>query len=186
MSKEQDYYHSLYQVAKVINSSLEPAQVLETIAAQVVQSMDLKACSLRLLDSTGQRLLIGASHGLSKGYLRKGTVEVEKSRLDQEALSGKTVLVQDARSDSRFQYPEQAKEEGLVSLLVLPLMVEDRAIGVLRAYSGENREFTAEEIELLHIIANLSAIALENAKLHQRLKLDCQLQEEYDYRLFED
>ncbi|MFW6388868.1 MAG: GAF domain-containing protein [Desulfohalobiaceae bacterium] len=187
MSKEQDYYHSLYQVAKVINSSLEPAQVLETIAGQVVQSMDLQACSLRLLDSGGQRLLMGASQGLSQGYLRKGAVEVAKSRLDQEALEGKKpVQVQDARTDSRFQYPEKAREEGLISLIVLPLMVEDRAIGVIRAYSGQEREFTAGEIEFLSIIANLSAIALENARLHQRLKLDCQLQADYDYRLFED
>lgn len=187
MNKEQDYYHSLYQVAKVINSSLEPTQVLETIAGQVIQSMDIKACSLRLLDSQAQHLIMGASQGLSQGYLRKGTVQVSKSGLDQEALQGKkAVQVQDARTDPRFQYPEQARDEGLVSLLVLPLMVEDRPIGVIRAYSVEYREFTEEEIEFLHIIANLSAIALENAMLHQRLKLNCQLQEDYDYRLFED
>lgn len=184
--KEQDYYHSLYEVAKVINSSLEPSKVLETIAQQVIQSLDLKACSLRLLDTQGQNLLMGASLGLSKGYLRKGAVEVAKSKLDQEALSGKVVTVQDARHDPRFQYPEQAQEEGLVSLAVLPLLIENKAIGVLRGYAGQPREFTADEIEFLTIIANLSAIALENASLHQRLKLDCQLQEDYEYRLFED
>lgn len=186
MSKERDYYHSLYEVAKVINSSLDPTLVLDTIAQQVTKALNLKACSIRLLDSQGEKLLMSASHGLSKGYVRKGAVEVDKSRLDQEALAGNPVTIRDASSDPRFQYPEKAKEEGICSLAVVPLMVEDKALGVLRVYSGAVRDFPAEEIEFLTIIANLSAIAIENARLHHRLKLDSELQADYDYRLFED
>jgi len=186
MSKEKDYYHSLYNVAKVINSSLDPALVLDTIAQQVTQALNVKACSIRLLDGQGRKLLMSASHGLSKGYVRKGAVEVDKSRLDQEALTGNPVTIQDASSDSRFQYPEKAKEEGICSLAVVPLMVEDKAIGVLRVYSEACRMFPEEEIEFLTIIANLSAIAIENARLHHRMKMDSELQEAFDYRLFED
>jgi len=186
MSREKDYYHSLYEVAKVINSSLDPALVLETIAQQVTQALNMKACSIRLLDSQGEKLLMSASHGLSKGYVRKGAVEVAKSRLDQEALTGNPVTIRDASSDSRFQYPEKAKDEGICSLAVVPLTVDDKAIGVLRVYSGACRDFSVEEIEFLTIIASLSAIAIENARLHHRLKLDRELQTAYDYRLFED
>jgi signal transduction protein with GAF and PtsI domain len=186
MSKEKNYYHSLYEVAKVINSSLDPTLVLNTIAQQVTKALNMKACSIRLLDSQGEKLLMGASHGLSKGYIRKGDVEVGKSGLDREALAGNPTTIRDASNDPRFQYPEKAKEEGICSLAVVPLMIEDKAIGVLRAYSGTYRDFPAEEIEFLTIIANLSAIALENARLHHRLKLDKDLQTAYDYRLFED
>lgn len=186
MSKEKDYYHSLYEVAKVINSSLDPAMVLDTIAQQVTKALDLKACSIRLLDSQGEKLVMSASHGLSKGYVRKGVVEVAKSGLDQEALAGIPATIRDASSDPRFQYPEKAKEEGICSLAVVPLMVEDKAIGVLRVYSGVCQDFDPEVIEFLTIIANLSAIAIENARLHHRLKLDKELQTAYDYRLFED
>lgn len=186
MSREKDYYHSLYEVAKVINSSLDPALVLDTIARQVTDALNLKACSIRLLDSKGEKLLMSASYGLSKGYVRKGAVEVGKSGLDQEALAGNSVTIKDASSDPRFQYPQKAKEEGICSLAVVPLMVEDKAIGVLRVYAGVCRDFPAEEIEFLTIIANLSAIAIENARLHHRLKLDKELQAAYDYRLFED
>jgi len=186
MSKERDYYHSLYEVAKVINSSLDPTLVLDTIAQQVTKALNMKACSIRLLDSQGEKLLMSASHGLSKGYIRKGAVEVGKSGLDREVLAGNPATIRDASSDPRFQYPEKAKEEGICSLAVIPLMVEDRAVGVLRVYSGTCRDFPAEEIEFLTIIANLSAIAIENARLHHRLKLDKELQTAYDYRLFED
>ncbi|WP_045212528.1 GAF domain-containing protein [Desulfonatronovibrio magnus] len=183
---EKDYYHSLYEVAKVINSSLDPSKVLHKISRQVTEAMKLKAASIRLLDKEGKRLMLGSSYGLSKGYIRKGAVRVEKSGLDQEALSGRNVTIHNACSDPRFQYPEKAKEEGIASVVVIPLKIEDQYIGVLRGYSETCREFTDEEIEFLTIVANLSAIAIENARLHQKLKLDCELQEAFEYRLFED
>ncbi len=184
--RETDYYHSLYEVAKVINSSLDPSRVLEVIARQVTRAMDLKAASIRLLDKDGKRLLLGSSYGLSKGYIRKGAVDADKSGLDREALSGENVTIQDACTDARFQYPEKAREEGIASVVVVPLRVEDRSIGVLRGYSDTCREFSASEIEFMTIIANLSAIAIENARLHHKLKLDHELQEAFEYRLFED
>ncbi|MFP4083490.1 MAG: GAF domain-containing protein [Desulfonatronovibrio sp.] len=184
--KEKDYYHSLYEVAKVINSSLDPAEVLRVIARQVTEAMNLKAASIRLLDREGKRLLLGSSYGLSKGYVRKGAVEVEKSGLDREALTGKNVTIQDACSDPRFQYPEKAREEGIASVVVVPLKVEQKAIGALRGYSDTCRDFSDDEIEFMTIVANLSAIAIENATLHQKLKMDFELQEAFEYRLFED
>lgn len=185
-NKEKDYYRSLYEVARVINSSLDPTTVLEKIAEQVTLAMEAKACSIRLLDRQRKRLLMGAAYGLTKGYLRKGAVEVEKSGVDQEALAGEKVAIRDACTDPRFQYPEKAKEEGIASVMVVPLIVEDRTIGVLRVYSATCRDFAPEEIEFLTAIANLSAIAIENARLHQALKADYELLAAYEYRLFND
>lgn len=184
--KEKDYYRSLYEIAKIINSSLDPATVLGKIAEQVTLAIEAKACSIRLLDKQGKRLLMGAAYGLTKGYLRKGAVEVEKSGIDREALAGKEVAIQDACTDPRFQYPEKAREEGIASVMVVPLLVEGRAIGVIRVYSATCRDFAAEEIEFLQAIANLSAIAIENARLHQALKADYELLAAYEYQLFDD
>ncbi len=185
-SKEKDYFHGLYDVAKAINSTLDFSQVLETIVKEVVESMGLKASSLRLLDRRGKRLLMGAAYGLSEDYIRKGAVEVNKSGIDKEVLAGKTVSIFDARTDPRFQYPEQAKKEGIRSVLVVPLMVEDRAIGVMRAYAAENREFSEDEVEFLNAVANLSAIAIENARLHQALKTEYEALATYERRMFDD
>jgi signal transduction protein with GAF and PtsI domain len=51
--KEKDYFTALYEVAKVINASLEPSEVLEKIACCVTEAMVVKACSIRLLDARG-------------------------------------------------------------------------------------------------------------------------------------
>ncbi|MFN8008971.1 MAG: histidine kinase dimerization/phospho-acceptor domain-containing protein [Terriglobia bacterium] len=169
--KSGAYYSSaLYDVARTINSSLELSQVLYAITKSTALATHSKACSIRLLSPDKQVLVVGGAYGLSQGYLRKGDVEVEKSLIDQEVLSGKTAIIPDATNDPRFQYPEEAKSEAIRSILVVPLILRDSAVGVMRLYTGEVHEFSQDEIGFINAIANLGAIAIENAKLYQALK----------------
>ena len=186
MSKKR-LYEIIYEVSRTVNSSLDPSEVLSRIAEQVTRAMEVKGCFIRLLDRTGKVLKPAAYFGLSERYAQKGVVEVAKSGLDREAFTGKVVQIADAGSDPRFQYGSEAAKEGLVSVLVAPLFVEgSRPIGVLRVYTGERREFDAEEIGFLQAIANISAIAIENARMHQTLKRQMELINAYDYQVFED
>ena len=182
-AKGKDYFKALYRVAKVINSSLEPAKVLEEIVKAVTQTMGAKASVIRLLGPRRRELILGAAYGLSKGYLRKGKVLVDKSGLDKDALRGGAVCLLDAQNDPRFQYPERARAEGIRSLCVVPLKVGRKSIGVLRVYSQRKREWKPQEIEFLEAVANLSAIALENARLHKALQTDYDLLVAHKYRL---
>ncbi|MFZ5573119.1 MAG: GAF domain-containing protein [Thermodesulfobacteriota bacterium] len=181
--KEKDYFISLYDVAKVINASLSPSQVLEKIVTSVAAAIQVKACTLRVLEARKKRLVMGAHCGLSDGYIRKGPIWVGESGLDQKALQGKTVWMKNAQVDKDFQYNERARLEGITSVLVVPLMVEKEVIGVLRVYSEEEREFDEDEKKFLEAAANLSAIALENARLHHALQKDYDLLVAHKYRL---
>ncbi len=182
-SKEKDYFQALYEVARVVNASLEPEEVMNQIVESVRQAMGVKAANMRLLDRSRERLLLGGCAGLSEDYQRKGPILVSESGLDRKALAGETVYLADVQNDPSFQYPERARDEGIHSILVVPLMVENQAIGVLRAYSGEVREFSQDEMMFLQAVANLSAIALENARLHAALKRDYDLLVQHEYRL---
>jgi signal transduction protein with GAF and PtsI domain len=182
-AKDKEYFSALYEVAKVINASLDPRQVLEEIVKSVAETMKTKAASLRVLGSRRQRLLLGAYYGLSEGYLRKGPVKVSESGIDQKALKGQTVYLADAQSDPDFQYGDRAKDEGIRSVLVVPLKVGKQVIGVLRVYTAKKRVFDEQETRFLEAVANLSAIALENARLHQALKKDYDLLVANEYRL---
>lgn len=183
--KEGTYYRTLYELVRLVNSSLEPATVLGNIVEQVARVLDAKACTIRLVDRQGKTLLASAAYGLSSGYLRKGPVEIAKSKLDQQVLAGKVMQLADVCTDERFQYPEAAKAECLASILVVPLTVEGRSIGVLRIYTAERREFGNDEVEFVSVIANLCAIAIENARMHQALKTDYELLTAYKYNIHE-
>src|SRR5436853_4446677 len=133
----EDYYTALYQAALTISSSLELTDVLQSVVKSITEAMRVKACVLRLLDTRTGQLQLSAVYGLSSGYLAKGPVDVEHSPIDSESLKGQTVIIPDVRTDTRFQYAEAAKNEGIVSALCVPLEVRGEAIGVMRVYTGE-------------------------------------------------
>jgi signal transduction protein with GAF and PtsI domain len=186
MAEESRYYQTLYEVARTINSSLDPAQVLEKIVSEVSRAMNAKGASIRLLGRRRKRLLLGAAYGLSRGYLRKGPIEVDKSGIDQEVIETGRPVYTDTCMVGKLQYPEEAAREGISSILVMPLTVEGRVIGVLRVYDKECREHPPREVEFLQAVADLSAIAIENARLHQALKMEYELLAAFENRLFED
>ena len=181
--KDVDYFAALYDVARVINASLEPSKVLEKIVQCVVKAMGVKASSIRLLDSRERLLVLGAASGLSKGYIRKGPISIEESGLDRKVLKGRTVWLEDARTAKDFQYGAMAKAEGIKSVLVVPLMLEKKAIGVLRVYADRIRKFRDDELKFLKAVANLSAIALDNARMHETLQTRCDLMAAHKYRI---
>lgn len=179
-------FTTLYRVARAVNSSLDVMQILPMIVGATAEALNAKACSLRLLSPDNKRLFVGAAHGLSAAYRAKGPVDVSHSQVDQIALaSKKPVYIADAQTDPRFQYGEQAREEGIVSVVVVPLRVQDQPIGVLRVYSATPRAFSAEELELLEAIASLSAVAIENGRLYERLDRNYQAAVDFSDRMFD-
>lgn len=179
-------FQTLYEVARTVNSSLDVMQVLQTIVSSTANALSAKACSLRLLGPDGKHLMFGAVHGLSANYRAKGPVLVANSGIDRLALtSGATVTINDAGSDPLFQYPDQARSEGIVSVLVVPLRVQDQSIGVMRVYSGQPRTFSEAEVALAEAIASLSALAIENGRLYERLHRNYQAAIDFGERLFD-
>lgn len=166
----RDYYTALYQAALTISSSLELDQVLQSIVKSITEAMQVKACSLRLLDTGTGQLQISAVYGLSSGYLAKGPVDLKHSPIDSEAICGSPVFIPDVSSDSRFQYKEAAEREGIVSVLCVPLEARGEAIGVMRVYTSEPRTFHEDEIQFLTVLASLAALAIDNANLYESLK----------------
>jgi len=79
-------------------------------------------------------------------------------------------FVLDASNDPGIQYPEEARREGLVSVLSLPLNGKTKVIGTLRLYTGEKRSFTQDEIDFLSALAAQGAISLENARNYEVLE----------------
>jgi len=166
----KDYYTALYQATLTISSSLELDPVLQSVVKSITEAMEVKACAVRLLDPRTGQLQYSAGYGLSVNYLAKGPVDVEHSPIDSEALRGEPVIIPDVAEDSRFQYKEAARREGIVSVLCVPLEVHGRAIGVMRVYTSQPCTFHEDDIQFLTVLASLSALAIENASLYESLK----------------
>ncbi|MFC2060398.1 GAF domain-containing protein [Chloroflexota bacterium] len=159
---EHQYYQSICEFAEGVNSAHSPKDVLSRIVEGIAKAMGAKACSVFLLVLDNKILLRLASYGLSEEYLKKGVVSAEKSV--GEALAGKAVTFLNVPDDERIQYREEAKQEGIASILAVPMMYKMDAIGIILVYTGETHHFTDTDIYFVNAAAHLGAIALQNAK----------------------
>jgi len=73
-------------------------------------------------------------------------------------------------SDDRATYPKEAMEEGIKSILSVPITLKGKIIGVMRIYTGKLQEFSDEEITFIASLAEQAALAMENARMYQKLK----------------
>lgn len=161
--------HDVFAVmGDALNSQAETTEILERTAKALVQHFDLKACHFRLLSRDQKILEHVAAHGLSDRFLAKGPVDAEHSVT--EALEGEMVMVSDCSSDERIQYPEELAEEGIVSMLTIPLVTRGQVIGVMRLSTAEHREFSDDEIEFFKVASMFCTSAIIHSLFHEILE----------------
>ena len=156
------------EVGDAFNSTLGTEEKLETVARAIVKYLDIKACHFRVLSRDQRKLEHVASFGLSKTFLDKGSVDAEKSVA--EALKGHVVIVEDCANDPRIQFPKEHVDEGIVSVLTVPLSARGNVIGVMRFASEKRREFSEQELAAIKTLASFSTSAITHSMFHDILR----------------
>lgn len=162
---------TLYDVNKTVGSTLDLEEVLNLIAQAAAEAMQIRACTIRLLDESGRIVDTVAAYGLSEQFLAKGPVDVHKSLHTSQALSGQPAIVADTSQDGRLQYPAEARAEGISSMLCVPLLIRGKAEGVICVYGAEVDHFSESDAEFLSALANEGATAIVNARAYQALEM---------------
>jgi signal transduction protein with GAF and PtsI domain len=134
----------------------------------VKTALDVKGCTLFLINRKTDELKIGASYGLSEEYLNKGPISSLKSIA--ESLKEGPVAIYDVMDDPRIQYPEEAQKEGIVSILSVPITVHDNIIGALRVYTSQPWEFTHEDVNFVQAVAQIAGMAIDWCRLNKGYK----------------
>ncbi len=165
---EYTYLSAFMQITRAISSSLDLKEVLHLIVKSTCEITSSKGCTLMLLDEKGQKLEVRAFFGLSDQYVEKGPVSADKSISD--TLKGEPIIIENAASDPRVQYPQEAKKEGIASIISIPIILRGRIIGVFRLYTPVPCKFTQDDIQFLTAVAEQSGIAIENAKMYEHIK----------------
>lgn len=161
---------ALLDTIESATSSLDLPDVLEAIARSGATALGATKSAVRLLNEAGDRLDMTAAYGLSESYKDKGPVELAHSPLDREAMNGHAVIVQEAQSDPRIQYPREVAEEGIRSLLVVPIQGQAHVLGVLRIYADTAHRFSDADAAFATLLAREAASAIQNAQTHDALR----------------
>jgi signal transduction histidine kinase len=160
---------SLVRVSQRINSTVSLDDALQAITQEARTLIGAKVCSLMMVDETGEWLDLRACHGAGARYREKPRLAISESLLGNVVRRHKPLQVEDVQASGRYQHVAVAREEGLVSLLAVPLLFEGRALGALTVYTAQPHLFPDEEVRTLSAYAELSALALEKARLYDRL-----------------
>jgi signal transduction protein with GAF and PtsI domain len=168
MQRKALQVETLSQVSETVASNRLIKDVLQLLVTMTAQMMNSKICSIMLLDEASGELRIAATQSLSEQYRRKPNLKVGQSIIGRAVKDRRPIIVLDVSTERDYMYPDMAKKEGLCSLLSVPMMVRDKALGVINSYTSTPHVFTGEEVKLLQVIANQAAIAIEHTTLIEK------------------
>jgi sigma-B regulation protein RsbU (phosphoserine phosphatase) len=158
----------LYEVSREITSILDREELLRRVAQRVKKLVNYHVFSVMLWNETSQLLesVFGMRYGDS--IPTRLRLPLHQGITGTSAGQKKTIRVADTLNDPRYIQCEA----GVVvrSELVVPLLLQDRLIGVLDLESSDANAFTAEHERMLATLGSYIAIALENARLYEEAR----------------
>ena len=157
----------LMEFGKVINKTKSLDDVLESMAHFAKEILQADRCSIFVYNKDKEELWSKVAHEVHPIH-----ISTQKGVAGYAALSKETQIVVDAYNDYRFN-PDVDKATGYLTqtILSVPLLDnQDQTIGVFQALNKKESIFTNVDAELLLLISNYAASAIENAILYDRLR----------------
>lgn len=154
-------YETFIRVSNAISHSKEPEEVALMTVEGIKTALGVKGCVLFLLNHKTDELEIAASFGLSDEYLNKGPVSALQSIA--ASLKDGPVAIYDVMDDPRIQYPEEARKEGIASILSVPIQVRGKLLGAIRVYTSDPWEFTLGDVNFVSALAQIAGLSIKLA-----------------------
>lgn len=162
---------ALSEVTRVISNSPYLEEILQLLVNLTAQQFNYRVCTVRLLDENRNELVLRATQAPAKAYQRKRAIKLGESIAGRAISEGRPIVIRDVQSEESYIGHDLAVEQGLRSMICVPLTIQDKAIGVLSCYTDQMRSFPPDEIKALETLAKQAAISIEHAKLAVRTTL---------------
>ncbi|MCI0553305.1 MAG: HD-GYP domain-containing protein [Anaerolineae bacterium] len=167
----QSQLGALMGVGRTINSSLGSERVLEEVMDTLIALMRAERGFLMLRESNGE-LKVRIARGIAHNNVDEEILKVSNTIMRKVAASGESILTTNAQQDPRFENQVSVAAYQLRSILCAPLKIKNDLIGVIyvdnRAHAGIFRE---SDLALINAFADQAAVAIDNARLFENLKM---------------
>jgi GAF domain-containing protein len=158
------FHQILDGVTAAIRSSLSLDAALDSVVRAICEDLRLKGCTVHLLDVEDKELRLRAEFGLGKRFL--AYLKTDPPPGFAEAMQGRATQVLDPRRDPPTPFLARAIEEGVSSILYVPLMIRTKAVGVLTLYTHHPYEFSEDERYFMKAIADECGLAIQQSRMH--------------------
>jgi len=168
MEKHSIYYDKLIKLTNAISECKDPEEVALITSESIKTAFNAKGCAVFLVERNTGKLGLAASSGLSEEYLNKGPLYFLQSI--EEAKDAVPIAVYNTQDDPRVKYPEAAKNEGIASVLGVPMVAHGKIIGAIRIYTSEPWEFSINDINLAQAVSQICGMAMDMCRIYKGYK----------------
>ncbi len=168
MESHTMYYDTITRLTTAISQCKDPEEVALMTAESVKSAFNAKGCAVFMVNRETRELALVASSGLSEEYLQKGPIHFMQTI--REAKDAVPIAIYDVTDDPRIEYPEEAKKEGISSLLGVPIISHNKVIGALRLYTETPWEFSFNDITLVQAVALICGMAMDMCRMYKGYK----------------
>ncbi|MDQ7843718.1 MAG: GAF domain-containing protein [Armatimonadota bacterium] len=161
---------ALRAISRAIGQAVDLDSTLHLITRTTAEVMGMDSCSIYLLDPAGEYLILKATTGLAPEAVGRARLRFGEGLTGWAARQAQPVASSDAASDPRFVYLPETHEYHFRSLAAVPLITAGKVIGAVNVQTAQRHEYTPEEMELLGVIADLAAGAIEKATLYDNMR----------------
>ena len=160
----------LHDLGKTFASADDTQAVLRAIMEQTNDFFRPRSLSLLLLDEKSQELYSEIVIG-GQAEEQSARVRLGETTAGWSAERGEPLLVEDLRTDPRFQKPTSDGPADVRSVLCVPVKGRDSVLGVIKLANGAaDHGFTEEDLVTMTLVSDYAAIALENARRLRRMQ----------------
>jgi signal transduction histidine kinase len=159
---ENERYRRLQAVTDAALSHLELDELLAALLERVRDALEVDTCSVLLLDEETSDLVPRAAVGIDAAATMGVRVPLGKGFAGRVAAERTPIVLEDVEHADVLN--PTLRQEGIQTLLGVPLLVSGETIGVLHVGSFTPREFEKADIELLQLAADRAALAIRHAK----------------------
>ncbi len=157
---------ALVDMAKQVTGNLKLKSVLQT-TVQILQGLlNARASTITMLSNDRTELIVAAAVGVNPDIIEKARMKVGEGVSGEALRRQEAIYVQDAYNEPDFLFFSDVVR----SLLVVPLVVRDEAIGTLTVDSDQPNAFSPSDIQLMTIAAAQVGVAIANAGLFEEIE----------------
>ena len=166
LKRERNELETLYDIARVLNSTLEFDQVLRLVMEQVMQFVNAERGFLALINQMTNELDFTIALDKQGQTIDRSAYRNSRGTVIRVVKTREPILTDDAQIDDAFKEQESIMAYGIRSIMCAPLVVRDHCIGAVYVDSRINANlFGPKHRELLLAFCHQAAIAIDNARL---------------------
>jgi PAS domain S-box-containing protein len=168
--RNHERIRALHEISAAASSSLELDVILEALMQKIVALLPYAAVQVWLKSAETGRLERSACLNIDREeWIRRPLKEIPQ--LVRAAVESRTFVVsKNVQTDPRIWDREFYKKQGIVSYLGVPFIVQDEVLGVLVVLTGEEHEFSSDEIEFQGSLAGQVAMTIHKSQLYEQIK----------------